>query len=119
LAARDAAKRHWAEELARRHLEGLGWVVLEANYAVRAGEIDLIARDGVTVVFVEVRQRRSERYGHPAETLDRRMLGRWKRTARHYLATRLGDPDARMRFDAILVLGDEGAARLEHLRDVL
>lgn len=119
MAAGDAAQRHWAEELARRHLEGLGWVVLEANYAVRAGEIDLIARDGATVVFVEVRQRRSERYGHPAETLDRRKLGRWKRTARHYLATRLGDPDARTRFDAIVVLGDEGAARLEHLRDVL
>ncbi len=117
--AGDARAHHWAEELARRHLEGLGWVVLEANYTVRGGEIDLVARDGATVVFVEVRQRRSERYGHPAETLDRRKIQRWTRTARHYLAERLGDPDARTRFDAIVVLGDERAPRLEHLRDVL
>jgi len=115
----DAAGRHWAEELARRHLEALGWVVLETNYAIRGGEIDVIARDGDTVVFVEVRQRRDARFGHPVETLDRRKLARWQHTARHYLALRLGDPDAAVRFDAIVVLGDERDARLEHLRDVI
>jgi len=113
------APRHWAEVLARRHLERLGWTVLDANYAVRGGEIDLIARDGETVVFVEVRQRRSSAFGHPGETLDRRKLARLTRTARRYLVERLGDADAAVRFDAVLVVGNERAPRLTHLRDVL
>ncbi|MEJ2667888.1 MAG: YraN family protein [Deinococcales bacterium] len=111
--------RHWAEALARRHLERLGWVVLETNYAVRGGEIDLIARDGATIVFVEVRQRRSVAFGHPAETVDARKLARLMRAARRFLSERLGDPDAPARFDAVLVVGDERSPRLTHLRDVL
>lgn len=111
--------RHWAETLARRHLEDLGWEILDANYAWRGGEIDLIAREGRTVVFVEVRQRRSAEHGHPAETLGRRKLARLAATARRYLAARLGHPDAPSRFDAVLVVGGPRAARLTHLRDVL
>lgn len=111
--------RHWAETLARRHLESLGWRVLDANYTVRGGEIDLIARDGATVVFVEVRQRRTPAHGHPGETLDRRKLTRLARTARRYLAERLREPDARARFDAVLVVGGPRTARITHLRDVL
>jgi len=111
--------RHWAEAVARRYLEGLGWRVLEANYAIRGGEIDLIARDGATVVFVEVRQRRSARYGHPAETIDRRKVARLRRTAQRYLVERLGEPDAFSRFDAVLVFGDARAPTLTHLRDVV
>lgn len=111
--------RHWAERLARRHLEGLGWTILAANYAARQGELDLVARDGATVVFVEVRQRRSPSHGHPAETLDRRKRARWRSMALRYLARELGQPDAPARFDAVLVLGDEAAPRLTHLRDVL
>ena len=110
---------HWAERLARRHLEGLGWAILAANYVVRGGELDLVARDGDTVVFVEVRQRRSARHGHPAETLDRGKRVRWRRAALRYLARELGEPDAPARFDAVLVLGDEASPRLTHLRDVL
>jgi len=113
------APRHWAEALARRYLEGLGWVVLDANYAVRGAEIDLVARDGDTVVFVEVRQRRSAAYGHPAETLDRRKLTRLAYAARRYLAERLQRPDAASRFDAVVVVGGEPSAELTHLRDVL
>ena len=111
--------RHWAERLARRHLEGLGWTILATNYAARGGEVDLIARDGATVVFVEVRQRRNDRHGHPAETIDRRKQARWRSVALRYLALELGEPEAPARFDAVLVLGDEAAPSLTHLRDVL
>lgn len=115
----ERAGRHWAEDVARRYLERLGWRVLDVNYAVRGGEIDLIARDGSTIVFVEVRQRRDTRYGHPAETIDRRKVARWRRTARHYLAQRLAEPDAPSRFDAVVVLGDERDPAITHLRDVV
>lgn len=118
MTGRGEGARHWAEGVARRHLEGLGWRILEANFAARGGEIDLVAMDGGTVVFVEVRQRRSDRYGHPAETIDRRKLGRLERTARLFLSQRFG-ADVPARFDAVLVLGDERRHRLTHLRDVL
>ncbi len=111
--------RHWAEGVARRHLEALGWEIVASNYAIRGGELDLVARDGATLVFVEVRQRRSDRFGHPAETLDRRKLERLRRTARHFLATRTADDAAPVRFDAVLLVGDERSHRLTHLRDVL
>lgn len=94
-------------------------MVLDTNYALREGEIDLIARDGDTVVFVEVRQRRTVRFGHPAETIDRRKLQRWLKVARRYLVERVGDPDAPTRFDAVVVVGDERHARLDHVRDVV
>ncbi len=119
MAAATGQPRHWAEGLARRHLEGLGWDVVATNYAVRGGEIDLIARDGDTWVFVEVRQRRSLRFGHPAETLDRRKLARLRHTARHFLAEHGGDADAPARFDVVLVVGDPDRAELTHLSDVL
>lgn len=119
MAGAEGAPRHWAEALARRHLEGLGWTVVAANYAVRGGEIDLIAREGATWVFVEVRQRRSLRFGHPAETLDRRKLGRLRLTARHFLAERVGGADVPVRFDVVLVVGGPERPRLTHLSDVL
>ena len=111
--------RHWAEVLARRHLEALGWQVSDANVASRGGEIDLVARDGATVVFVEVRQRRNLRFGHPGETIDHAKLRRWVAAARRYLAEKVGDADAPSRFDAILVVGDPAGAELTHLRDVI
>jgi len=110
--------RHWAERLARRHLEGLGWTILATNYAVRGGEVDLVARDGATVVFVEVRQRRTAYHGHPAETIDRRKRARWRSVALRFLARELGEPEAPARFDAVLVRGAEAPPRLPHLRDV-
>lgn len=119
MAAGADSPRHWAEALARRHLEDQGWKVLETNYTVRGGEIDIVARDGATLVFVEVRQRRTMRYGHPAETLDHRKAARLRGVARRYLAERLADPDAPSRFDAVLVVGGPERPRLTHLRDVL
>lgn len=110
--------RHWAEEVARRHLEQGGWHTLACNYRLRGGEIDLVMEQGDTVVFVEVRQRRSARFGYPAETIDRRKLQRLRSTAQHFLVFELKRPAARWRLDAVLLLGDEHSYRLQHIEDV-
>ncbi len=116
--ARVASPRHWAEELAERALASKGYLTLERNYRLRGGEIDLVMKtpDG-TVVFVEVRQRRSAAYGGAGGSISAAKQRRLRRTAAHYLAMVLRDPEARLRCDAVLVAGEGPQARLTHLED--
>ena len=74
-----------AEAAALAHLAANGLKLQHRNYRCRGGEIDLVMRDGDTTVFVEVRFRRSARFGTPEATVDRRKQSRLVRAARHYL----------------------------------
>ncbi|MFO7545328.1 MAG: YraN family protein [Trueperaceae bacterium] len=109
---------HWAERVAYRHLLALGWRPLAVNYRLRGGELDLVFEEGSTVVVVEVRQRKSVRFGDPAETIDARKLGRVRATARHFASTVLRAPDVAMRIDAVVLVGDERRHTVRHLKDV-
>lgn len=111
--------RHWAEERARAHLEARGYRTLAANWATPGGELDLVMRDGEWTVFVEVRQRRDARHGHPGETLTPAKLARLREAARRWLLAHLGREDVPVRFDAVLVTGPEGRHELEHLEAIL
>ena len=111
-------QRHWAEETAQRHLEALGWKHVASNYRIRTGEIDLVMREQDVIVFVEVRQRLSGRFGGAAGSLDARKRGRVRQTALHFMLTRYGHADRAMRIDAVLVDGSRARHRLTHLRDV-
>ena len=101
-------KRRFGDEgeaEARAYLEGRGVKVLEMNYRRPTGEIDIIARQGKTVLFVEVKRRSSLRYGRPAEAVDRGKQAHILRTALMYMQeNRL--QDASVRFDVIEVLPD-------------
>ncbi len=111
--------RHWAEEVAKTYLEARGYTVLAENYTVRGAEIDLVvARDGLTVI-VEVRQRRSGRYGTPAETLTPHKLARLQGAALHFIAEHYARDDLPLRFDAVFVSGDARAHTLEHLEGII
>ena len=67
-----------AEARAARYLEGRGLTIVERNYRSRYGEIDLIARDGATLVFVEVRARASNTFGGAAASITATYsAGRW------------------------------------------
>lgn len=91
------------EDLAAAHLLREGYEILERNYRIRQGEIDLIAREGDLLCFVEVRSRQNADLGHPLETIGWRKRQRLVRAARHYLATR-GPADAFTRFDVISIV---------------
>lgn len=110
--------RHWSEELARRYIESLGYRILAQNHTLRGGEIDLVAQDGSTLVFIEVKQRSSGRYGTPGEAITPRKLERLRRGALHYMVTRYKRDDLPLRFDAILVHGHQNTHRLEHLKNI-
>ncbi len=97
-------------------LEERGWTTLGANVSVRGGELDLIMADGEAVVFVEVRQRRSQAFGGAAASLDGRKQARVRRAAQVWLA-RHGRHEDAVRFDAVLVDGDPAAPRVRLVRD--
>ena len=102
-----------AEALACDYLRRQGLVVTARNYRCRFGEIDVVAREGGTLVFVEVRRRRSEAFGGAAASITAAKRSRLIAAARHYLA-RL-DEAPPCRFDALLIRGEP--ARVEWIRD--
>lgn len=105
-----------AETVAAEHLARHGLTIVARNFRTRFGEIDVIARDGRTLVFVEVRMRSSERYGGAAESITAAKRARLIAAARGYLATLRDEPPCR--FDAILMHGlDSGS--IAWRRDVI
>lgn len=103
-----------AEDLAARHLQHLGWRILDRNYRIRRGELDLVALEGETLSFVEVRARKDARFGAPEETVGAVKQSRLVRAAQHWLASRGGSHAHRpCRFD---VIGIEGG-RLRLIKD--
>ena len=105
-----------AEELAAQYLIAQGLRVIARNYRCRLGEIDLIATDRETLVFVEVRLRRSRRFGGAAASITRAKQKKMIATARFYLSGMREVPACR--FDAIL-LDALDLRRIEWLRDVI
>ncbi len=103
-----------AEALAAAFLERHGLRVEERNYRCRQGEIDLVCRDGPTLVFVEVRLRRGGGFGGAAESITSRKRHRVTLAAQHYLA-KLGKLPP-CRFDAVLLSGMDFEA-IEWIRD--
>lgn len=90
-----------AEALAERFLQAQGLTTIARNYRCRAGEIDLIMRDRDSVVFVEVRLRRSSAFGGAGASIDVAKQRRLILAAQHYLSTLNVTPACR--FDAILM----------------
>lgn len=96
-----------AEDRAAAFLQKQGLALVERNYRCRFGEIDLIARDGDTLVFVEVRMRSDKRFGGAAASITAAKQHKLLRTARHYLAGCARTPACR--FDALLLHGENHA----------
>jgi putative endonuclease len=104
------------ERLAAEHLERLGFAIVARNHRTRYGEIDLIACDGRTLVFCEVKTRRGR--GEPWDALHPAKRAQVRRMARAYLSDAPDRPRvALLRFDAIGVGIDPRGrlTRLDHL----
>lgn len=104
---KDAVGRY-GEQLAVAHLEAAGLVVLDRNWRCREGELDVVARDGDELVFVEVKTRSSLAFGAPAEAVDRVKAARIRQLALRWIAAaREREPGvawASVRFDVVCVL---------------
>ena len=90
------------EEAAVITLKKQGYKIIERNYRTKMGEIDIIAKDGEYTVFVEVRLRKSNAFGTPADTIDKRKQQKIIKAAQMY-AVKNDIYDTPMRFDAVLI----------------
>jgi putative endonuclease len=96
------------EELAAVALRKQGYKILERNYVTPLGEIDLIARQGKTLVIVEVKTRKSTRFGSPQEGVSLAKQKRLRRLADYYLKDkRLSEASVRFDVVAVTLAGDE------------
>lgn len=106
------------EHLAERYLLERGYRVWDRNYRCREGEIDLVANVGGTVAFVEVKARRSVRFGAPQEAVDRRKMRKIIRAAETYLYERGGLGGWDLRYDVMSILAEKGREPvIEHIED--
>jgi putative endonuclease len=103
-----------AEDRACRHLDRSGFTIVERNFRTRGGEIDIVARKGDVLVFVEVRAREVPDFGTPEESVTpakrRRIVG----AARQYLSKVPPSSWREARFDVIAIEGSGDAAALRH-----
>lgn len=106
------------EKEAERHLLKQGWIVVDRGFSARGGEIDLIAIDQSTVVFVEVKTRSSDRKGHPTEAVTLNKQQHITRTAYSYLSKNQL-VDCSFRFDVIAIIWPDTnqAPSIEHFQN--
>src|SRR5262245_4791066 len=95
------------EDLACRELERRGYAIVARRYRRRRGELDIVARHGSTIVFVEVKAKRSRAFGHPVEAVDWRKRRRIAELALDYLA-RYRLTDVPCRFDVVSIDFQDG-----------
>ncbi|OGC50252.1 YraN family protein [candidate division WWE3 bacterium RIFCSPHIGHO2_01_FULL_40_23] len=105
------------EDIAERYLLNKNFVILERNFrSKRWGEIDIIARDGETIVFVEVKTRSSNRYGNPYEAVTKYKLKALRNSANYYLFTH--NLKCLARIDVISINFNFGKYGINHFTNV-
>ncbi len=104
------------EDLAARFLMKKGYKVVDRNFKTPIGEIDIVAKDGEFLVFVEVKTRCSDAFGHPFEAVDARKREKLRKVALYYLKNRW-KKDAPSRFDVLSIRAENGKDEIEHIID--
>lgn len=107
-----------AEARALSFLQGQGLTLVARNWRCKAGELDLVMRDGDIVVVAEVRLRRRDDYGHPIETVDARKQAKLVRATRLLLARRPELAEEPLRFDIVTLDADGSIEWLKEAFDV-
>ena len=110
-------KGNWGEELATNYLKSLGYEIIERNWRYsRFGEIDIIALDKNTLVFIEVKTRRGLAFGHPFEAIDEKKVQQVRAIAQAYMAQERCKYK-KCRLDGISVILSN-PPKIEHLKNI-
>lgn len=104
------------ERLAAAYLEKKGYIIAERNYRCIFGEVDLIARDGNTIVFIEVKSRRSKEFGDPESSVGRTKQIKLSKIALAYLNERNFENQS-ARFDVIAILLRRNGNEIRHIQN--
>lgn len=105
----------YGEELAARYLEEHGFTILDRNWRSGHKELDIVARDEVQLIIVEVKTRTSLEYGNPEDAVTERKIRRIVCAADAYV--RKNCIDLPVRFDIITVIEPDGRAKIEHIEE--
>jgi len=110
------AKGSDGEALACEYLRLQGLQIVERNFRLHRGEIDIVAREGEYLVFCEVKCRESDECGRPEYALTEGKVRQIRKVAEAYLA-RNAIRDQACRFDVVAIRVDNGVATVHHMRD--
>lgn len=105
-----------SEAIAADYLQRNGYKILVRNYRTKLGEIDLIARDGDTLAFIEVKARRSARYGNPKYAVNRWKQKKISMAALAYLKS-TKQMNVKARFDVLAILSPKHPPRIELIKN--
>lgn len=108
----------WGEEQAARYVAKMGYEIVERNFRCKAGEIDIIARDGRVLCFVEVKARSSLTFGRPSEAITKIKRLHLLRTAQFYLLLH-NITESETRIDVIEILKIGGKTYVNHIENAL
>ena len=116
--ARKQAIGQYGERVAAAHLRDAGMTVLETNWTCKYGEVDIVAREGATLVICEVKTRTGTSHGTGLEAVTGQKATRLRRLAAYWLETHAAEPEA-VRIDVVSVLvSPRGAAQVERVTGV-
>jgi putative endonuclease len=104
------------ESIAVRHLKKNGYKILEKNYRTKLGEIDIIAKDKDTIVFVEVKARRSRQFGNPKHAVTPNKQKKISMVALFYLKS-TKQTDAKARFDVVAICAEQHENSIEIVKN--
>lgn len=107
----------YGEQQAANYLSNLGYEIIDRNWRCRVGEIDLVARDRDRLVFIEVKTRNGQGFGHPFEAITHAKVSRMRRLVAEWCKAR-EISSVQVRLDAVSVLVSAGRVNIEHLKQV-
>ena len=106
------------EALAEDHLRGLGYQIIGRDVRTPLGQLDLVAMDGPTLVFVEVKTRAGHRFGLPQEAVDARKIRKLRQLGLYYLKIR--SRQGPIRFDVVgLTMTNGRLAQVDHIKNAI
>lgn len=110
---------NYGEDLACKFLKNKGYSVIERNYRIRGGEIDIVAREGDTLIFIEVKTRWSHEYGPPVESMTPWKIKALLKTAKFYVQKiSWGDREYRLDFVGVDFAESKEEPKIELIRNI-
>ena len=108
------------ENLAIKYLTNKGYEILDLNFTVRGGEIDIVARDKNILVFVEVKTRTQENFGEGNESMDKHKAIKLMYAIQRYIDSKIKkhNPDYRLDLIEIELYADGGVKNINHFEDI-
>jgi putative endonuclease len=106
----------WGEDLALKKVKKLGYTCIARNYRCSVGEVDLIAKDGDTLVFIEIKTRRRRSLGYAKEAVNQKKRRQLSKAALAYMKAN-GCAEARARFDVVVINLDGATQEVEVVRN--